>query len=400
MRKEKNFKYLSFEKRIFVSGLLLLFFFIFVIAKFFVSSPEAPLAKELIIRVRLADDLKNTKILPESSFFLYQTPEAKGFYKPRPSSKINIKAHSRGIRFGNRVFATERLRINPIRDSAIKFNGVWYTGSLVVLRTSRGLEVINFVGIEDYLKGVVPREMHFWWPLEVLKAQAIAARSYALYRMLRSESLEHDVTADTRTQVYGGRSAWTLNTSRAVQNTEGKVLFFAGELLPGYYHACCGGHTQDISNIWHGENEALKGVVCRACRWSPHYKWEKEYTKKEVTELLNAGGYELESFGALLPGLRDGSGRLDKILVETNGQWFQVPIKKFRGLLGRSRIKSTNFFITEHSDLYRFKGSGWGHGVGLCQWGAFFRGMRRWSASRILEYYYPGTEIVSFENIL
>lgn len=357
-------------------------------------------SEQFIVRVRVKHDVGSVRVLSESGFMVRADGAAGETTVAQPSDFFLITGDADGIFLGKRLFKSNRLTLVPEKDKAIDLNGSSYTGNLVIVKRNGRLDVFNYVEIEDYLKGVVPREMYTWWPMEALKAQAVAARSYVLKRALARRNAEYDVTADTRTQVYGGRSAWNWRTSAAVEETRGQVLYLGEEFLGGYYHSCCGGHTQDMERVWGFRSGGLRGVKCRWCRWSPRFRWRRRIYTSRIRDLLIEAGYEIERVDNIVAEARDSSGRLENIKVRDSGRWFEIKMSTFRAILGRSVIKSSNFRIKKYPRFYLFSGYGWGHGVGMCQWGAFFMGLRRWDSKRILEYYYSGAEIVQFREII
>jgi stage II sporulation protein D len=314
-----------------------------------------------------------------------------------------------GIDLGGRVFKARRIRISPLGRNSLILNGVIYRGEMDIAITDKGLDAINRVKLEDYLKGVVPQEVHRFWPFAVIKAQAIVSRSFAVYQVLRRKDKEYDLTADTFSQVYGGQSSERWRTTRAVEATRGRVLEYGGKILPAYFHSCCGGHTQDASRIWGESPEysgtgqgpgALRGVKCPWCRWTPHFRWQVRVSTHAILERLNNKGYQIDKIDDIREGRRDKSGRLEYVRIKSRNKWFEITIEDFRAAIGGKVLRSANFRIKKYPLFYLFSGYGWGHGVGMCQWGAFGLGLRRWSAKRILEHYYPGAEIVDLSNVL
>ena len=281
-----------------------------------------------------------------------------------------------------------------------KVNGKEYRGDINVVETDSGFDVINNIELEDYLKGVVPREMNHLWPTEALKAQAVASRSFAVYEALRRKDKEYDLTADTRSQVYGGKAAEKWRASKAVDATMGKVLEYKGKIFPTYFHSCCGGHTEDASKLWNIKLAPLKGVRSPWCRWSPNFKWEARVPTKTILEKLKNKGYSVKRIDNIKAGKRDTSGRLGYVSVKSGNKWIKIRTSDFNSAVGSRSLKSTKFSIKKYPLFYLFQGYGWGHGVGMCQWGAFGLALRWRNYKKILAHYYPGTRIVSLGKVL
>jgi stage II sporulation protein D len=361
----------------------------------------------LIIRVRIAYALKTLQISTTSNTDIYDNNNGDVLRRERAIGEgTKVKFSSGSIGVGEEEFKVDSIRIVPHESSGIKVNGTLYRGDLDIVIMDEGLTAINRVELEDYLKGVLPKEVHSLWPFSVLKAQAIASRSYAVYQSYKRAGNMYDLTADTYSQVYGGKSCEKWRTTKAVVSTRGKILEYEGKILPGYFHACCGGHTESASLAWGEESffaengkGPLKGVKCPWCRWTPYFRWQVRVQTKTILDKLNARGYALTNVEDLRSGPRDESGRLEYIKVKSRRKWLEISTGDFRAAVGRNVLKSANFRIKKYPFFYLFSGYGWGHGVGMCQWGAFGLGLRRWSDERILEHYYPGSKIVSLDDI-
>ena len=377
-----------------ILSLLLFFFFFPVISK----KAEEPV---LLTRVRIARDENNVRIVLNDKFRVEDIKTGETLLSDiLPGGVVNVSKTSGGIALNGETFTSEGVTFIFASTGGVIVNDIPYRGTVDIVKNKKDLNVINIVDIEDYIKGVVPCEVNPLWPFAALKAQAIASRSFAAYQTTVRRNKDFDLTADTYSQVYKGRLRETARTNKAVNDTLGKVLAFKGEILPGYFHSCCGGHTEDAAKLWEHNLEPLKGVKCKWCRVSPHFKWRARINKKELAEKLNKEGYDFSRVTGLAEGARDASGRLEYVTVEDGRKKEGIDILKFRAIVGRSTLKSANFHIGGFFKPFSIKGFGWGHGVGMCQWGAFGLALRRRSAEKILEYYYPGAEIVDIKKVL
>jgi stage II sporulation protein D len=286
------------------------------------------------------------------------------------------------------------------KGGSVIVNDTEYRGEVDVVERESGFDVVNRVELEDYLKGVLPREMHHMWPSSSLKAQAVASRSFAVYEAIRRKDKEYDLTADTFSQVYGGKGSEKWRATRAVEATKGEVLEYDGKIFPAYFHSSCGGHTADASQIWGEGLPPLKGVKCSWCRWSPHFRWMARIPTKTIAEKLKSKGYAVKHIDNIKAGKRDSSGRLKYVSVKSGNKWLEIKTGEFRSAVGKKSLRSAKFRIKKYPFFYLFSGHGWGHGVGMCQWGAFGLAMRWWNYKKIVAYYYPGTKIVSLGEIL
>jgi len=158
-------------------------------------------------------------------------------------------------------FKTDALQLHPLKGARIYFGKKRILGKLRIYNEGGKLSFINVVDIEEYVKGVLPKEMPFYWPLEALKAQAVVARTYVLYKMKENKDKTYDVRDPTLSQVYGGKSSQRFKTDLAVWMTKKKVLNFKGELFPAYYHSCCGGQTES-GDYFDSKVGCLRSIKC------------------------------------------------------------------------------------------------------------------------------------------
>lgn len=358
--------------------------------------------KPFIVRVRIARDVQEASISSKGRCNIISPDTGQIFLKdvPLPIGTQVILGENSIIVAGTKI-GKKKIRFTSPSKKDFKFNGTLYHGEIDMIRGKGGLTVINRVEIEDYLKGVIPKEVNNFWPMSALKAQAIASRSFAVSRALRRKKEAYDLTADIFSQVYGGRSAERWRTTRAVETTAGRVLEYNGKLVPGYFHSCCGGHTEDITRVWGGPTlPPLGGVKSPWCRWSPYFRWRVKIPTRTIMEKLNARGYYFTKINDIREGPRDSSGRMEYIRIKSGNKWFEVPIRDFLDAVGRRSLKSENFKIKKYPFFYMFSGYGWGHGVGLCQWCAFSLSVRWWNEKRILAYFYPGSSIVDMRGMI
>ncbi len=289
------------------------------------------------------------------------------------------------------------IKILPEEKTRLYINNRQFRGIIDILKDEEEkIFVVNHIDIEEYLYGVLYHEVSHLWPIEVLKAQAIAARTYAMYQKLVTKNKFYDLTSDVYSQMYGGRTSETRSTRKAVNLTQGLVLMYDGKVFPSYYHATCGGRTSDVTTIWNINVPALKARWCDYCKMSPHYSWKKEFRFDQIKDKLKASGYDIDIVSVKVIE-RDASGRALDVLLEGKDRDMQLSGNKFRLAIGPNEIKSTNFEVRNRGSFVTFIGKGWGHGIGMCQWGAFGMAREGFKAHQILEYYYPGANLVRVE---
>ena len=277
-------------------------------------------------------------------------------------------------------------------DRPLRINGREYPAPIDVMRNGEGVALVNELLLEDYLPGVLRAETGEKFPREALRAQAIVARTYAAYQRLISANKPYHIVASTAHQQYVGRVAATSPVWDAVRETAGQVLLWEGDLFPAFYHTESGGYTEDPRTVFAARNmPALKPVVCPFSSGSPHYFWNLDVRLADLGESLRRGGVDVGQVRRVAVAERTPSLRAAMVSVTGTRGSVQIRGNDFRRMLGYDSFKSTLFAIAIDGDVARFAGRGYGHGVGMCQWGAKGMAERGHSARQILEFYYPGT---------
>ncbi len=277
-------------------------------------------------------------------------------------------------------------------------NGKGYRGTLEITPVERGLLVVNELPLEEYLIGLINCEISSVWPMEAIKAQAVVARSYALRQKESRKGARYHLESSVMDQVYDGCSVEDERAALGVRETAGEVVTFNGETAMTFFHSNCGGHTEAAELVWSAKYPYLGGVPCRYCLNVPSSTWDVTLPLTKIESLLKAGGVSCSGLREILPGTRNDSGRLTTVRLKTDREIQEIPATSFRKALGYTTIRSTNFDITATGDEIRFIGNGYGHGVGLCQWGARSRAADGFNYREILEYYYPGTTLKKVTN--
>jgi stage II sporulation protein D len=307
-----------------------------------------------------------------------------------------VTAYKDAILIAGERIRTACLLIKTGQPTPILIDGRMFRGAIKLIRKDNGhLLVINQIDVEDYVKGILYHEVSHYWPEQALNAQAIVCRTYALYQMQANKSRDYDVTADIYSQVYGGRTSERFRTNKAVDDTRGQIITYQGKLIPAYFHATCGGHTEDASLLWDVALPPLKGVACNFCYDSPHFKWHAVIPLDEIEDALTKAGHTIRGIRRIAIAGTDASGRITDINIISDNKTIKIPGKDFRSILGGNDIRSTDFQVTIADSDAVFEGSGWGHGVGLCQWGAYFMAKQGATSKEIIQYYYPGVEITA-----
>ena len=350
-----------------------------------------------LIQIEIFRGRRELAVTPQGRFVL--SGEASGAsHILFPHKAYSVEAASDGLRFGYyRLGGSARL--SPMNSSVlVTAGGGKFRGTLIFkVESDETFTVVDELGVEDYLLGVLPREMEPNWPAEALKAQAVVARTFAYYNLGKYRKSGFDLTSDTRSQVYGGVGQETEAVRQAVAQTRGEVLGYQGELLDVYYHACCGGHTANYAAVWGRGAKTprpLRGVRDRYCSRSPLARWTAFIAADDVLAAIQArhlAGGKLRYFR---PGRRDSAGYVRSFTAKVGGETLTVDAGEFRRFVGTTNLRSLRLSsVRLRRAGVEFSGSGSGHGVGLCQWGARLQAERGRGYEQILDYYFPGSTL-------
>jgi stage II sporulation protein D len=347
--------------------------------------------------------------------------------------------------------AEQDIKIEPLPPAdgvpIISFGTVKYRGSLGIKRIAAGpINIYNELPFEQYLYGVVPSEMPSSWNMEALKAQAVAARNYAILSSGKHTADGFDICNGQHCQVYGGYSNEKASTNQAVEETKGKLVLYNGQPITSYFHSSSGGRTESSENVWSAALPYLTAVDDKYSVGSPYDNWTKTYSTSDLKEKLAAGGMDVGDIVDLVPLEYSVNGRVTVLEIKGTKKTEKLVKEKIRSVLGSSDIKSIWYKVTTDADIYMkdttennpavgragtvyvlsasgvqkmpasskklyiknqdtvidsslvpssyiFNGKGWGHGVGMSQYGAKGMAEAGFDYIQILEYYYTGAKV-------
>jgi len=269
------------------------------------------------------------------------------------------------------------------------------------------LEAINVVSLRGYLRGVVPSEVFHHWPMESLKSQAVAARTYAVYHILRARRYAPnrlwDVDDTVMYQAYTGITHRKEKTDEAVFATEGQILMYQGQVIQAFYHADSGGSTEEANTIW---DQPAPFTVARPEASDLELNqtiWERPFSLKELTDKMRERGdwtKDRPIARVVVPMVgQTNSGRVKAVtLIDAKGEYITIPTRTFKRVVGT--LPSNLFTITPTADgQIIIKGLGFGHGVGMSQQGAAaLAGRKAWTYRQILDYFYVRTTLCSIDS--
>ncbi len=267
------------------------------------------------------------------------------------------------------------------------------SGVVNLVRKGKGFLVLNRVDLEEYVKGVVPAEISSTWHPEMLKAQAVAARTYALYQQMLSATREYDVAATVQDQVYRGKQGIDAGILRAVEETRGLVITYQDAPIYAAFSSTAAGLTEDAMNVWSKDYPYLKGVECPFDLMSPYYQWKSSFRVDTLEQNLRQQGFSVGTIEMMTPLSFSRGGRVAKLRILHSGGELVLRGEELRKAVGYTIIPSTQFAIESIGRDVVLSGFGAGHAVGMCQWGAKELAELGYPFSTILQYYYPGTEL-------
>ncbi len=341
---------------------------------------------------------------------------------------------------------TYHLKPMLSKDSigVVNIDGRNFRGSVYFKRfTNSDLTVINQLDMEEYLYGVLPKEISGSWPIEAQKAQAVSARNFALDKLNLHKSYGFDLCPGTHCQVYGGYDIEHINSNKAVDETRGKHLTYNGELVTTFYHSNSGGRTENSENIWSFPMDYIKGVDDPYSIGQPNDKWTKVYSKEDIEDILNSKDIDVGQIKSVSVKGYSENGRVLELEIKGTEDKIILEKDKIRNILGYNNIKSTWLLLENNrevtilagsdltptntnlnskyiassngvskvndenlniyngtnitsisiSDKFVFNGKGWGHGLGMSQWGAKVMAEQGFTFEEILTHYYTGTKV-------
>ena len=312
--------------------------------------------------------------------------------------KLEIFPGPKGLDFqGRSTNLRELILMAP--GGVIRVNDLAVDGILLIQLQGNTLRVINVLDVEDYLKGVVPVEISPAWSSEALKVQAIIARTYALYQRQANLDREFDLVSTTADQVYRGKDSEHPASNQAIAETAGQVLTYGGELILAVYHSTSAGPTEDASEVWGLSLPYLRGVSCPFDQGSPYYEWTQTLPMGRVQGAFKEAGYFLGPIAGITPFQWTKAGRVYRLRILHSDGELILTGREFRKIIGYTELRSTRFVIEKITREIRFQGSGAGHAVGLCQWGAKEMAEMGYGHKKIVKYYYPGVLLEPYASL-
>lgn len=415
------------------------------------SYSAKPTVDTLRVGLYFGNTAKSTYTLISESGFSVGTEQDREYTEEytMPDTALTVTIDGNTINFADKTFDASTgavLALRPSGDSTMSIDGKKYRGAITFPLSGDGkMNAINLVLADEYVYGVTGLEMSASWPLEALKAQSVCARNYALTNLNKHKAYGFDVCTSTDCQVYGGVDAEHTYTIKAGMETAGKYLLYNGNLTETLFFSCSGGHTSDSKYVWGSAIPYLTGVAdpYENPNDASRYNWTKTYTIAEIQDRLSATGvnigtvtdirtttdpitgqvYELEIIGTTgTQKYTNDKTRTwmgwDKLysqrytVTPIGGQTSQIMAFSAEGkeaaqgyttISGNGIVSSANMPVSVMTSkgkasiqagnitAFQFDGHGWGHGVGMSQYGAKGMAEQGFTYDEILAFYYPGT---------
>jgi stage II sporulation protein D len=293
--------------------------------------------------------------------------------------------------FGGKLSGQNAKRLFFEASDGIRVDGRLFLGRIAAHVKGRKVIVINRLPLETYLLGIVGSEMNPDWPLDALKAQAVAARTYALQRRMRMRSANrpYDLESTVLSQVYKGAERIRPSVIDAVSLTRGEVLSHRHRLVEALFHSTCGGRTSSSREAFGTHLDYLVPRRCRWCKNAKRYRWKSKISLKKLERSLKKN----KLIKGHLETLYRKAGQ-KKTTAVVDGKKKYLTSRSVRVAVGYMEIFSSKFEAKTAGKAVQFSGRGFGHGVGMCQWGAHGLSLDGHNYLEILAYYYQGTKIV------
>lgn len=347
------------------------------------------------VKVLIAKSLKKVIVEGIDLQKTIHTQKKSQQYSGRKSISFDCRAGQRARNFPKNPLLVASLS-SP--TGLISWGKHKYKGELQLL-TNPGMDscdLVNLVPMEAYLTTLLAKEMNGTWPVEALKAQAVAARTYAYERIRKGQQVAEEklyhLESSEKDQVSGTYMDITANTLKAAKETHGEILVGpSGRIAPVFFHSKCGGKTLRPDQVWGGVEEGYRSVNCTFCSKTGMKDWKHQMKGETLTGMVDKvlkRYYADQTMGNDLKLMPDSSENSELRLYV--GDRLHIVKKSYlRNLAGRELLPSNNFVMTMNNNEIHVEGQGYGHGVGLCQLGALELAKRGYNYRQILSHYFP-----------
>jgi stage II sporulation protein D len=352
-------------------------------------------AYALELRVAIEEDVRTVQVGSSTKSLLR---DSSGRVVAEIPAMGSVRAESQGNQVKIHQFQGNQFWLEPTNGGFVAIGNKWYRGRTHVIAVDGALTAVNYVDLEEYLYSVVGSEMPTSWPLEALKAQAVAARTYVLYRRQNNGNAIYDVGDTTTWQVYSGLEKEASSTHTAVKATAGQVLTYNGRIIESVFHSSSGGHTENVEHVWSSPRPYLRGVA-DFDQYAPVFQWREQFSADDLRNRITGVGRIL----SITPIELTPTGRVASVRVVGDQNTRVLTGTELRRSLG---LRSTLFTIRPEigrvasasspasiPSAFLIDGRGFGHGVGMSQWGAYGMAARGYNYQQIVGHYFRNTQL-------
>ncbi|MCP2727658.1 SpoIID/LytB domain-containing protein [Limnofasciculus baicalensis] len=347
----------------------------------------APAQAASELRVAIEDGVSRVKV-GSSTNAIVRDSAGKEVGELSAMNAFNAQSGGSSVTVGK--WRSGSLWIEPKDNGFVWIGSRWYRGKTRLVATGKGIIAVNHVDLDQYLYSVLGAEMSPSWPIEALKAQAVAARTYALYKKATGGTDTYDVGDTTKWQVYKGVESEAQSTQEASNATAGEVMVYGGKVILAVFHSASGGHTENVEDIWTGDSLAYLRGVPDYDMGAPVYQWTKTFSAGEIGRRIGGVG----AVSSMTPERTTPNGRIITMLVRGSGGSKRVSGADLRKVL---ELRSTLFTVSKSGGSFQLDGRGFGHGLGMSQWGAHNLAQQGTGYQQILSHYYQNATLSRME---
>lgn len=397
----------------------LLFIFLFVSCssskRFTSETNNYEVSNELSIRVLLQESENKSSLILDEDLEVFIEGKKIALIKRKNKFEVVGNGDNIILKLNKKEFNAKQILLTPASYDYFSYKNRKYRGSLKIISINSEIKILNQISLEDYVKGVMTKEMPVGngnENFEALKAFAICVRTYAINK-LNERNFEFDILPDTRDQVYGGVEGEHPLSNKAVDETREQILTWNDQPATMFYHSTCGGYTENTINVFSKKEisylSGIKDGDPPNCQISPRFDWSESYSYTEFLNRLKLAGY-INSNAYILKNAiivsKFSSGRVNELTItlkresstEETISLFGNSIRSVvKNSEGTGILRSTMFDIHLDGSSVRLDGHGAGHGVGLCQWGAIGLSRSGKNFKEIIQHYFPGVNISKYD---
>lgn len=378
----------------------LFLFFIFVsLLAFSPKKKNANFFVNVLLDEKKYSDKSCWELTSEKGFLLSDNTDPNSHVFFTPSTLLKIQVKNKNIYINGTKYIRKQIKIVP-KKKDISFASNYYQGYFIIALDKKDALLINRLKLEDYVYAVLRSETWPGWPCEVNKVFAVAIRSYAISKVLEAQKCKsvYHIKNDNRHQTYRGYKYHIRNSSvlrNAVSQTKGMFLAYEGKPIIAMFDSCCGGVVPALREGFVDFDKApylKRNYCCKYCSKCSLYRWKVKYTVDEFLSILFSVCPRVKSIRSLWVSKKDKAGVVKGVTIRGKRFSWSIIGDKLYSLL--KDVKSFCFDIKKSGKTICLDGKGYGHHIGLCQWGAR-QMVREWhDYKQILQFYYPGTEFM------